>query len=141
MNPVVKNIIAVVAGIVGGSVVNMGIISISGALIPPPTGADVTTMEGLTAAMPLMEPKHFLMPFLAHALGAFVGAFIAAFIAASRKMTFAMGIGVFFLLGGIAAAFMIPAPLWFIAADLIVAYIPMAYLSGRLAAGNGQAGA
>ncbi|CAN5678845.1 hypothetical protein BH24ACI3_BH24ACI3_07440 [soil metagenome] len=141
MNPVVKNILAVVAGIVGGSVVNMGIISISGALIQPPPGADVTTMEGLTAAMPLMEPKHFLLPFLAHALGAFVGAFIAAFIAESRKMTFALGIGVFFLLGGIAAAFMIPAPMWFIAADLIVAYIPMAYLGGRLAAGNDQAGA
>jgi hypothetical protein len=47
-------------------------------------------------------------------------------------MKFALGLGVFFLLGGIAAAFMIPAPTWFIILDLVAAYIPMAYLAGKL---------
>ncbi len=133
MNPVVKNILAVVAGLVVGSIVNMGIIMASGSIIPPPAGADLSTTEGVNAAMPLFEPKHFLMPFLAHALGTLVGAFVAAYIAASRKMTFAMVIGAFFLLGGTAAVLMLPAPMWFSALDLIVAYIPMAYLGGKLA--------
>ncbi len=133
MNPVVKNIVAVVSGLVVGSIVNMGIIMASGSIIPPPPGTDLTTTEGMIAAMPLFEPKHFLMPFLAHALGTLVGAFVAAYIAVSRKMTFAMGIGAFFMLGGIAAVLMLPAPMWFNALDLIVAYIPMAYLGGRLA--------
>lgn len=32
------------------------------------------------------------------------------------------------------AAFMIPAPVWFILVDLILAYLPMAYFGGKLAA-------
>ena len=71
-------------------------------------------------------------PFLAHALGTLVGAAAAAMIAASHKMTIALGIGVFYLLGGILAATMIPAPMWFIVLDLVVAYIPMAWFGGKL---------
>jgi hypothetical protein len=37
-------------------------------------------------------------------------------------------IGVVFLCGGVAASFMIPAPAWFIALDLLAAYLPMAWL-------------
>lgn len=132
MNPIVKNILAVIAGIILGSVVNMGIISISGSIIPPPEGADITTSEGLKASMHLFQPKHFIFPFLAHALGTFVGALVAAFIAATHKMKFALAIGVFFLLGGIASIFMLPSPIWFTILDLVGAYIPMAYLAGKL---------
>jgi hypothetical protein len=133
MNPIIKNILAVVAGCILGSLVNMGIIMISGAIIPPPEGADVTTTEGLKAAMHLFQPRHFLMPFLAHALGTFAGALVAALIAVNHKMKFALGIGVFFLAGGIASTFMLPSPLWFTIVDLGLAYIPMAYLAGKLA--------
>lgn len=59
MNPNLKNILAVVTGAVIGSVVNMSIITMSGSVIPPPEGADVTTMEGLKASMHLFQPKHF----------------------------------------------------------------------------------
>ncbi len=83
MNSMVKNVLAVIAGLVIGSVVNMGIIRISGSIIPPPEGADVTTMEGLKESMHLFQFKHFIFPFLAHALGTFVGAIFAALIAAT----------------------------------------------------------
>jgi len=132
MNPILKNILAVIAGVAGGSVVNMGIILISGSIIPPPEGADVTTAEGLKAAMHLFEPKHFLFPFLAHALGTFAGASLAAFIASNNKMLFALGISVFFLAGGITNIVMLPSPLWFTVVDLVGAYLPMGYLAGRL---------
>jgi hypothetical protein len=133
MPPILRNILAVVAGILIGSVVNMFIINISGSVVPPPKGADLTTTEGLIASMHLFQPKHFIMPFLAHALGTLVGAFIAALIAENHKMKFALGLGAFFLLGGIAAVFMLPSPLWFNAVDLVLAYIPMGYLGGRIA--------
>ena len=132
MNPVLKNILAVIAGIVLGSAVNMGIIMISGSIIPPPEGADVTTAEGLKASMHLFQPKHFIFPFLAHALGTFAGALLTAFIAATHKMTFALVIGAVFLVGGIANVFMLPSPLWFNILDLVAAYIPVSYLAGRL---------
>ncbi|MER2999319.1 hypothetical protein [Pontibacter populi] len=133
MNPIIRNILAVVAGIIIGSLVNMGLISISGSIIPPPNGADVTTTEGLKATMHLFEPKHFIFPFLAHALGTFAGAFVAAIIAANHKMKFALAIGVFFLAGGIASVFMLPSPTWYTIVDLLFAYIPMAYLAGMIA--------
>jgi hypothetical protein len=136
MNPIIKSILAVVAGWIGGSAVNMGIIMISGLIIPPPDGADVTTMEGLKASIHLFQPKHFILPFLAHALGTFAGASLAAVLAPNHKMRFALGIGVLFLAGGIANVFMLPSPAWFIALDLLGAYIPMAYYAGKLAAKN-----
>ena len=129
---ILKNILAIVLGLLIGGTVNTGIIMVSGYIIPPPDGANLTTMEGLQAAMPLMEPKHFLMPFLAHAFGTLVGAFIAAKIATNNKMTFAIVIGCFFLVGGIMNIFMLPSPVWFTIVDLGFAYIPIAYLGGKI---------
>ncbi|WP_396638237.1 hypothetical protein [Maribacter sp. R77961] len=133
MNPVLKNILAVLAGLIVGSLVNMGIVMLSGSIIPPPEGGDVTTMEGLKATMHLFEPKHFIMPFLAHALGTLVGAFVAAKIAASRNMLFAVLVGTFFFIGGAISVSSLGGPMWFNALDLIVAYFPMAYLGCKLA--------
>lgn len=133
MQPILRNILAVIAGIFIGSLVNMGIIMISGSIIPPPNGADVTTMEGLKATMHLFEPKHFILPFLAHALGTLVGALLAARFAANNHMRFALAIGVFFLIGGITSVYMLPSPLWYTVVDLVGAYLPMGYLGGKLA--------
>ncbi|MBA4240294.1 MAG: hypothetical protein C0448_06185 [Sphingobacteriaceae bacterium] len=136
MNHTVKNILAVLAGVIAGGVLNMGIIMISGSIIPPPEGVDVTTAEGLQAGIHLFEPKHFIMPFLAHALGTLLGSFIAAKISTKHPMRFALGVGAWNLFGGIMAATMIPAPMWFILVDLIGAYIPMAFIAGKLATKN-----
>ena len=132
MPKVLRNILAIVAGLIVGSVVNMAIVTLGPALIPPPAGVDPTNAESLAGAMHLFEPRHFLMPFLAHALGTLAGALVAWLIAASHKARFAYAIGVVFLCGGIAACFMIPAPAWFMALDLILAYLPMAWLATRL---------
>jgi len=133
MNPTLKNVLAVIGGVFAGGALNMGIIMISSSVIPPPEGANLTTMEGLKASMHLMEPKHFLMPFLAHALGTFAGALITSFIVTKNKMAFALGVGAWFLLGGIANVFMLPSPTWFTIVDLAGAYIPMAYFAAKIA--------
>jgi hypothetical protein len=116
-------------GLVVGRFVNGGLIALSPILIPPPPGVDVATAEGLAASIHLFETRHFIMPFLAHALGTLFGAFAAYLVAGSRKATFAWVIGAVFLCGGIAASVMIPAPAWFIALDLVGAYLPMAWLA------------
>lgn len=129
----IRNILAVIAGIVGGSVLNMALVTVGPMVVPPPAGADLTTMEGLKAAMALMEPAHFLFPFLAHALGTLLGAFLAAKIATSQQVPLALLIGGLFLIGGIINVMMLPSPLWFTLLDLIGAYLPMAWLGARLA--------
>ena len=47
-------------------------------------------------------------------------------------MTFAILIAFFFLAGGISMVIMVGGPLWFIGLDLLVAYIPMGALAGKL---------
>lgn len=134
MPKLLRNILAILAGLLVGGIVNMAIVTLGPALIPPPAGVDVTNAESLAGAMHLFEPRHFAMPFLAHALGTLAGALAAWLIAAGHKARFAYAIGAIFLCGGIAACFMIPAPAWFMALDLIVAYLPMAWLATRLGA-------
>lgn len=112
----------------------MALITISPSLIPPPPGVDVTRAESLSNAMHLFEPRHFVMPFLAHAIGTLVGALVAFLIAATHKVKVAYVIGALFLCGGVAASFMIPAPAWFIALDLLAAYLPMAWLGVQIGA-------
>lgn len=80
---VLRIVLAVVRGSVVGSAVNLGLIAISGKVIAPPAGANVTTLEGLKASMNFFEPK--------------------------------------------------PGPAWFNAVDLLLAYLPFAWLGRKLA--------
>lgn len=131
MNPVVRNVLAVLTGVVVGAIVNMALVMAGPSIIPPPSGADVTTMEGLQRSLHLFEPRHFLFPFLAHALGTLAGATVTALLAVSRKLGLALVIGVVFLAGGVANTFMLPGPTWFNVLDMVGAYIPMAWLGAR----------
>jgi hypothetical protein len=140
MKTIVRSILAVVLGLVVGGCVNMGLVLISPHVIPPPAGVDVSDVESMRAGIHLFEPKHFLFPFLAHALGTLAGATVAFLVAVRWRSLFSFVIGTAFLAGGIAAASMIPAPSWFIGLDLLIAYIPMAWI-GALIGGRIKKGA
>lgn len=127
-----RNALALLAGLVVGGSVNMALIVLSPSLIPPPPGVDVNNAASLAAGIHLFEPRHFAMPFLAHALGTLAGALATFLAAATLRAPLAWAVGVVFLGGGIAASVMIPAPGWFIALDLLGAYLPMAWLATRL---------
>ncbi|MCW5898456.1 MAG: hypothetical protein KIT10_04215 [Flavobacteriales bacterium] len=129
MSPTLRNILAVIIGIAACMFLNGMLLGLMMKVIAPPAGFDPNDV----ATYHLLHGKHFLPPFIAHAVPSLVGGFIAAFIAATRKMTFALVVGAVHLLGGIVAAFMIPAPVWFIVLDLVVAYLPMAWIGGCLA--------
>lgn len=132
MKTILRNIVAVIAGLLLGSIVNMGLVMVGPQVIPPPDGVNMGDPKSLAAVADTLPAKHFLFPFLAHALGTLAGAFVAHVAGGSRRAALAYTVGGFFLAGGIAAAFMIPAPGWFIALDLLVAYLPMACLGARL---------
>jgi hypothetical protein len=129
MKKILINIFAVLIGLFSGAFVNGAIINISNDLIPPPPGTNLKTMEGLIHAMTFMEPKHFIMPFFAHALGTFIGVTLCSFIAKSHQLILALFIGLSFFIGGLIMVFQLPAPLWFDLVDLIFAYFPFALLA------------
>jgi len=125
MNTLLRNIFAVIAGGILGAVVNMSFI-VAGSKVFPLS----ESFEPMNAMN--WDLKFFIFPFLAHALGTLAGAFIAANIAATYKKPFALMVGAFFLLGGTMMVFMLPAPVWFVVLDLVVAYIPMGWLGWRI---------
>jgi hypothetical protein len=126
-------ILAVILGIVLGSLVNSSLVHLGEMLIPMPAGADTTSTEGLVAAMKLFGPQHFVFPFLAHAVGTFVAAFLAYRLGRNVSAYAAYIIGGLFFAGGSMMVFIVPSPMWFNVLDLVVAYFPMALLGKRLA--------
>jgi len=134
MNPILKNILAVIAGVAVGMIINGLLINISSSLIPLPEGVDPNDFESIKTGMHLYAPKHFIMPFLAHALGTLAGAFTMAKIAASHPIKLGLLIGAFFLIGGVMMVQMLPeTPTWFAALDILGAYLPMGWLGVKLA--------
>ena len=93
-----RTILAVLLGVVGGGLVNMGLVLLGPIIIPPPAGVDMSTVEGMTAGMELLGPLNFLAAFLAHALGTFFGALVAYFIAVSHQKIAVFIVGGFYLL-------------------------------------------
>lgn len=132
MKNILRFFLALLVGLLVGGIVNMALVITGPHVFPPPPGVDVADPKSLAAGIHLFEPKHFLFPFLAHALGTLVGALVGHLIASTQRGVVAAVIGVMFLIGGISAVYMIPAPAWFGALDLIVAYLPMAWLGARI---------
>ncbi len=120
---------AVLVGLIGGSIVNMGLVIVGGEIIPPPPGVDVTDPDSLSAAAGLLGPQHFIFPFFAHGGGTLAGCLIACLLEKRDPRLAALMVGCFFLAGGIINAFMIPAPAWFLVLDIGLAYTPMALLA------------
>jgi len=149
---ILRNILAIILGIIVGSLVNMLIVVLSYDIVPYPEGvvsmgigdmfnmeAMQTTIDSIKANIDKFTFSHYIFPFLAHAIGTLVGAWIAAKVAATRKMLFAIIIGVWFLFGGILNALDIGMPLTASLVDWVFAYIPMSYLGGKLGSGSKKA--
>ncbi len=128
MSPILRNVLAVITGAIVCMVLNGVLLGLMMKTIPPPVGFDAKDLS----TYGLLQAKHLTSPFVAHALPSLIGGSLAALIAATRKMTFALVVGGIHMMGGIAAAFMIPAPAWFVVLDLSMAYLPMAWIGGKI---------
>ncbi len=131
-----RNAIAVITGVVCGSVLNFALVSAGMELFPLPPGTDPSSMEDLRRVMRTLPPENFMFPFLGHALGTAAGAYLTSKFAASHQRRLSLSIGVFFLLGGLAMILNCGGPVWFIATDLLLAYLPMAFVGHRLSTLN-----
>jgi hypothetical protein len=131
---ILRVILALIAGVVIGGIVNMALVMLGSAIVAAPAGVDITDAESVAASAHLFQPQHFVFPFLAHAIGTLAGATVAYVMAGSYRSAVAWAVGAVFFAGGIAAARMIPAPTWFVVADLVLAYFPMAFVATKLGA-------
>jgi len=87
-------------------------------LYPFPPGADMhdmTTIKKFVATLPLTAMLLVLAGWL---IGTLLGTFVAAKIGRSRVPAYV--VGVLLLCGGIANSFIIPQPVWFTAASVVI---------------------
>ena len=97
MNSTLRNILSVIGALIIGGVINLGIIKLGTSIIPAPEGVDPNDINSIKANVQLYSASHFLVPFLAHAIGTLAGAYAVSRLAVSRHKTLALIIGgVFF---------------------------------------------
>lgn len=128
---IIKGFLAVIIGIIAGSLINAGLIFLFNAIFGSPEGMDLLDAESVKAHAEKLTTANYVSTLLAHQLGTLLGAFVAVKIAPGRKWAFAAAIGLWFFLCGIYAASLIPAPTWYKIADFVL-YIPFALAGGSL---------
>ena len=125
-----RNIAAVIAGLVVGMIVNLALIQLNTVFFPLPDGVDMTNTAQMKDAIQEMPAAAWILVFAAHLGQAFVGGWVAARFGASHRMMLAMIVGVLSLAGGIANAVMLSTPAWtWIEVPL---YLVVAWLAGRM---------
>jgi len=108
----VRNILAVIAGLVVGMVVNIAFVMVNLALFPMPEGTDMNDPTAFAGYVETLPATAFILVLAAHLGQSFVGGWVAARLGASRPVLLALIVGVFTLLGGIANAMQVPMPAW-----------------------------
>ena len=125
-----RNIAAVITGLVVGMIVNLALIQLNTVFFPLPDGVDMTNTAQMKEAIQGMSAAAWILVIAAHLGQAFVGGWVAARLGASRRMMLAMIVGVLSLAGGIANALMLSAPVWtWIEMPF---YLVVAWLAGRM---------
>lgn len=128
-----KTLLYFLIALILGAVFNSLILNLGMKVISPPEGFDMNNPSELAKAMKVMEVRHFLFPFLAHALGTLIGAMVFTYFSKSVRLIFPMFIAGLFFAGGIYMVLILPSPIWFNILDLMLAYFPMAYIGYHLA--------
>ena len=140
MNPILRNVLAGVAGAFASMPANGLLLSPLGRLFGAPTApaydpsADQDALQAVWRAyFETLEPIHMAAPLLAHWNGAFCGALVAGLLTANRELKVPLIVAGFVMVGGIANAFMLPGqPVGLLVLD-IAGYLPMGWLGWKLA--------
>lgn len=132
-----RKILAVVLGLIAGGVFNMALVQVSNTVYPLPAGVDPNDFEAFSAHVKAngLPSGALLIVLAAHAGGSFVSGLVCGWIAKRAWYLAAAFLGFLWTCGGASMLLMIPAPLWFAVADLLL-YIPAALLGVKLGAAS-----
>ena len=127
-----KQILAVIVGLVAGGLVIYGIESINMVRFPWPENLSMEDEEAFAEYVASLPIDALITVIIAHAVGSFVAGFVCGKIALSKQLMLGIVCGVILMAGGIMNIVMIPHPLWFSVADLLM-FIPFAWLGAKVA--------
>ena len=131
----IRNILAVILGIIVGMIFNMAVVILNTAVLyPVPEGFDWNDTEKVAEYFSGLPLTAFLVVLVAHLGQAFFGGLVAAGISRNAAMTVAMIVGVLSMLFGIVNMMMMPNPAWmWIEVPL---YLLAAWLAARIVLGG-----
>ncbi len=132
MKPVVRSVIAVIAGMLVAFVVISLIEVIGMRLYPPPAGTDLRDPQAIRQAMASLPRAALLCVLVAYAAGSVAGGWVAARFAPSARLMHAMIVGAILLGAGLMNMMSIPHPAWFWIASIAI-YLLGAWSGGRAA--------
>ena len=124
----IKYIVVFLVSLFAGAMLNGAVLNVGMKLIPPPEGFDMKDPKDLAEAMKFMSPKHFITPFVSHALGTLLSSVLFYYFSKSQNKVPLFLIGGLFFCGGLYMVIILTAPWTFNLLDLGLAYFPMAYL-------------
>jgi hypothetical protein len=127
----IRNVGAVLAGLIVGSAVNMAFILLNTmVLFPMPAGTSMNDPAQMQAYIAGLPAAAFLVVIVAHLGQSFVGGWVAARLGGSRPVPLALIIGVLSLVGGVINLLSLHGPLWMWVE--VPLYLVVAWLAGGL---------
>lgn len=133
MWPVIRSILAVIAGFIAASAVMMVVETVNGRLIYPDLGKraqGVTDRQEIKAILASAPVGAFAVVLFGWVLGGVTGGFVATLISGKPRGRHALVLGVLLTLAGVANNLMLPPPLWFWIPTLV--FLPATYVGARL---------
>ncbi len=129
----IRKILAILVGAIAGGVVNMALVTLSNVVYPLPEGIDPNDFEAFRAHVEAhgLATGALLIVLAAHSGGSFVSGFVCGLIAMRPWYLAAIVLGLLWTCGGVAMLTMLPAPIWFVVADVLL-YVPAALLGVKL---------
>jgi len=126
----VRNILAVLAGLAVGVIVMTGMEGYVAKLHPMPASLNMQDKEGMAAYIASMPASAVIMMAVTYMLSSFVAGYTASRI--SKKIRQSIVVGCILLIAGIANVVTYHHPLW-MAILFLALYVPFAWLGGKLA--------
>jgi hypothetical protein len=137
MNPVIRSVLAVIAGMLVAFVL-IALVQTIGMRVYPPPPMQTGDIESLRAAMARIPLGALLFVILSYTVGSLAGGWVAARLAPNGKMTHAMIVAALLFGAGLMNLMTIPHPAWFWVASSAVYWLA-AWSGARAAGASGPA--
>jgi len=126
-----RKILAIIGGVIFAGLAVFAVQKLGHQVYPLPENLDMKNMEAMKAYVATLPMGPLLFVLLSYIVGSFAGGWLAAKIARTSQMHVPLTVGGVQLFFGIINLLMIPHPMWFAIASVIV-FLPAAYLGGKL---------
>jgi hypothetical protein len=138
MNPVIRSVLAVIAGMLVAFVLIFVVQGIGIRVYPPPPGMSPVDPESFKAMRMQVPVRSLLFVLLSYTVGSLAGGWVAARFAPSGKMTHAMILAALLFGAGLMNLMTIPHPAWFWVASSAIYWLA-AWSGARAAGASGPA--